>query len=306
VVPGRLSGEEQSRRIKAGLARSKAAQAARVATSEEAVAERRRRVKAAARTHVAKTAPHVDDIAFDWSAEDPMAATMVPYNGPHPLHHQPQRSAVRPPPADCLATLIVETVACRHVLEEIRELLRPPPRLGPVASTGDLKAGAAQLASNRGRHGAPGGPLIGIGESSYSPSDAREIFGSLASVSAAAVGVMSADAPEKISGNSSTSRFNPEFAGDGTGAALGYGASLTEQGLLADAYDHGVWSAMANEVAAEDEPAVSAVAPAGVEDRLWEGRLAFHRANRMWVPEWGPEPGKEGCLVPGWLLGGER
>jgi hypothetical protein len=68
------------------------------------------------------------------------------------------------------------------------------------------------------------------------------------------------------------------------------------------AYDPGVWDEMAGEIAAEDEEAVSAVAPAGVEDRLWEGRLAFHRANRMWVPEWGPEPGKDGCLVPGWLL----
>jgi hypothetical protein len=349
-----VSHEEHVRRMVAGRAKAKAA---REAAGEETAAERRRRlVKAGRGANLNQQFADIFEAARQQSAR-----------APDPMQSQP--SAVRPPADDRLVTLIVETVACRHVLEDIRELLRtPPPRLGLATPVGYLDPGPALLASNRGRHGVPGGPLIGIGESSYSSSDARENFGISGSLADAAVGASAMGAAVKISEISAAGlqpvvmsadparcerhgrldcaicRFEEAMlaravaaSADGvtvarspaSGAAEGFvqdqfsteairsapdrvapeGGSAAGAGTYGAApagYDPGVWDEMAGEIAGEDEEAASAVAPAGVEDRLWEGRLAFHRANRMWVPEWGPEPGREGCLVPEWLLGGER
>lgn len=56
---------------------------------------------------------------------------------------------------------------------------------------------------------------------------------------------------------------------------------------------------LAEMAAEDDEPP-----PPPDEWEVWERRLTLFRGQRMWLPDWGPLPGQDGCLVPYEMLNG--
>lgn len=56
------------------------------------------------------------------------------------------------------------------------------------------------------------------------------------------------------------------------------------------------------EMAAEDEEPP----PPPDDDEVWERRLRLYHANRLWLPDWGPRPGQDGCQAPYELVQGRR
>jgi len=55
--------------------------------------------------------------------------------------------------------------------------------------------------------------------------------------------------------------------------------------------------------ASEAQPSAEPTQPFEVGPAwLWGQRLTLWQRWRMWVPEWGPRPGQEGCLAPDYLL----
>ena len=52
------------------------------------------------------------------------------------------------------------------------------------------------------------------------------------------------------------------------------------------------------ELAAEDDE----LPPEPDESEVWARRLRLFRQARLWQPDWGPAPGKDGCRVPAEML----
>ncbi len=63
---------------------------------------------------------------------------------------------------------------------------------------------------------------------------------------------------------------------------------------------------LAEEAAWDAEEPEPAPPPPPDNHALWQRRLSSWRGSRLWMPEWGPRPGQEGCKAPASMLNGRR
>ncbi len=63
---------------------------------------------------------------------------------------------------------------------------------------------------------------------------------------------------------------------------------------------------LAEESAWDAEELEPAPPPPPDNHALWQRRLSSWRGSRLWMPEWGPRPGQEGCKAPASMLNGRR
>lgn len=89
-------------------------------------------------------------------------------------------------------------------------------------------------------------------------------------------------------------------------SSLGSGFTLAPEPV--DEIPRGIGAGMDDPMAhmasefAEMAAELDEIPPPPDETEVWEGRLNLYRGSRMWLPDWGPRPGQDGCLAPPGLL----